>query len=83
MFEKANHSLFRNSKWSIYVLLILIGLDFFFHLLETTTGIIFPIFQSRTFYTYFWTFYWGLGFLLCLYLWKYLCPFLKNAEKLS
>jgi len=60
----------RKIKWSIFILLILTGLDFFFHLVELLTGIKIPIFPSRIFYTYFWTFYWGIGFSLSLYLWK-------------
>lgn len=61
----------------IYVLIALIGYDFSLHLVELL-GIqslypLWPFFPTRDIYTIFWTAYWGIAFLISLYLlikWK-------------
>ena len=70
------------TSWAILILMTLTGLDFFFHLVELFSGIRIPSFPSRVFYTSFWTLYWGLGFILSLYLWIKLRKLLEAANML-
>ena len=92
MFDTLKGKFYGNSKWSIRILLILTGVDFSIHLadlLDKTEYLpYFAIFkwifnQGWGSYHVFWSIYWGIGFFLCLYLWKYLCPFLEAAEKIT
>ena len=54
----------------LIVLSLMIFWDWTLHLHELITGTSFFVFPNRIIYTYFWSFYWGIAFILSLILFK-------------